>query len=144
LKTAPAIAILLVVATQALAQQQGPSPSQNREGQNREGQNLEGQNLEGHAAVDRLIGNTMTGISDGVPYFAYYESGGTVKMQRGKEVASGQWSRDGESLCEEFPDDDDETCYTIKLDPDGMKGTMTDADGTQYGIEILPGNPQKL
>ena len=47
-------------------------------------------------------------------------------------------------LCEEFPDDDDETCYRIELDPDGMKGTMTDADGTLYGIEILPGNPQKL
>jgi hypothetical protein len=134
LKTAPAISIFLVVATQALAQQQGPSSALS----------LEGQNLEGHAAVDRLVGNTMTGTSGGVAYFAYYDRGGTVKMERGKEVASGQWSRDGESLCEEFPDDDDETCYMIKLDPDGVKGTMTDADGTEYGIEILPGNPRKL
>jgi hypothetical protein len=129
LKTAPAISIFLLVATQALAQQQGPSPTQN---------------LEGHAAVDRLIGNTMTGTSGGVPYFAFYDRSGTVKMQRGTEVASGQWSRDGEGLCEEFPDDDDETCYIIKLNPEGMTGTMTDADGTAYAIEILPGNPQKL
>ncbi len=134
MKTTLATSIFLMVASQALAQQQGSSPTPNREGQK----------LEGRAAVDRLIGNTMTGTSDGTPYFAFYESSGTVKMQRGKEVASGQWSRDGETLCEEFPDDDDETCYRIKLDPDGMKGTMTDADGTEYGIEILPGNPQNL
>ena len=130
MKTVLAISISwLVAAGAALAQQQSPSPAQD---------------IEGHAAVERLIGNTMTGTAGGVPYFAYYDKSGTVKMQRGAEVASGQWSRDGENLCEEFPDDDDETCYTIKLAPDGMKGTMTDADGTEYAIEILPGNPRKL
>ena len=130
MKTALAVSIFLMVASKAaLAQQQTPSAAQS---------------LEGHAAIERLIGNTMTGTADGAPYFAYYDKSGTVKMQRGTEVASGQWSRDGENLCEEFPDDDDETCYMTKLAPDGMKGTMTDADGTEYGIEILPGNPQKL
>ena len=123
MKTALAVSIFLMVASKAaLAQQQTPSAAQS---------------LEGHAAIERLIGNTMTGTADGAPYFAYYDKSGTVKMQRGAEVASGQWSRDGENLCEE-------TCYMIKLDPDGVKGTMTDADGTEYGIEILPGNPQKL
>ena len=128
MKTALAISIFSTVATGALAQQP-PSPAQS---------------LEGNAAVERLIGNTMTGTADGVPYFAFYDRSGTVKIERGGEVASGQWSRDRENLCEEFPDDDDETCYMIKLDPDGVKGTMTDTDGTAYGIEILPGNPKKL
>lgn len=130
MKTALAISIFFLVAAKAaLAQQQGPSPAKA---------------IEGGAAVERLLGNTMTGTSGGVAYFAYYDKSGTVKMQRGAEVTSGQWSRDGENLCEEFPDDDDETCYTIKLAPDGMKGTMTDADGAAYAIEILPGNPQRL
>jgi len=130
LKTPLAISIFLMIAPgTALAQQQVPSP---------------GRGIEGHAAVERVVGNTMTGTADGVPYFAFYDTSGTVKMKRGGDVASGQWASDGETLCEEFPDDDDETCYTIKLDPDGLKGTMTDADGTAYAIEILPGNPQKL
>jgi hypothetical protein len=119
----------MVATPAAVAQQQTPSPAQG---------------LEGQAAVERLIGNTMTGTAGGVPYFAFYDRSGTVKMQHGTEVVSGQWSRDGENLCEEFPDDDDETCYGIKLDPNGTKGTMTDADGTAYAIEILLGNPQKL
>lgn len=130
MKTAFAISIFILGAPNAaLGQQQSPSPAQA---------------IEGHAAVERLLGNTMTGTSGGVAYFAYYDKSGTVKMQRGGEIASGQWSSDGETLCEEFPDDDDETCYTVKLAPDGMKGTMTDGDGTAYAIEILPGNPQKL
>ena len=130
MKPALALSIFLMIAqATALAHQQVPSSDQD---------------IEGHAAVEKVIGNTMTGTADGVPYFAYYETTGTVKMQRGGEVASGQWSRDRESLCEEFPDDDDETCYTIRLDAGGMKGTMTDTDGTAYTIEILPGNPQKL
>ena len=129
LKTALVVSILGLMPIEVLAQQQPPSPALG---------------IEGHAAVERLVGNTMTGTAGGLPYFAFYDKGGTVKMQRGGEVASGQWSSDGDDLCEEFPDDDDETCYTIKLDPGGAKGTMTDTDGTAYEIEVLPGNPRKL
>ncbi|MBV9568564.1 MAG: hypothetical protein JO172_10525 [Hyphomicrobiales bacterium] len=129
LKSTLVVSILGMVPIEVLAQQQPVLPSPG---------------IEGHDAVEKLIGNTMTGTSGGVAYFAFYDKGGTVKMQRSGEVASGQWSSDGENLCEEFPDDDDETCYTIKLEPGGAKGTMTDADGTAYLIEILPGNPQKL
>jgi hypothetical protein len=98
--------------------------------------------LTGHAAIERLIGNTMTGTADGQPYFAFYDKDGTVKMQRGGDVSTGKWSIDGDDLCEEYPDDDDETCYKLELD--GDSGVMTDEDGTVYKIEIIPGNPKKL
>ena len=44
--------------------------------------------LTGHAAIERLIGNTMTGTADGEPYFAFYDKDGTVKMQRGGDVST--------------------------------------------------------
>ncbi|MFI5012646.1 MAG: hypothetical protein ACHQAY_09880 [Hyphomicrobiales bacterium] len=108
--------------------QQAPSPSQGK--------------LAGRAAIEALIGNTMTGTADGTPYFAFYDKDGTVRMQRGSEVSEGKWSIDGDNLCEEYPEDDDETCYKLELD--GASGIMTDEDGTVYKIEIIPGNPHKL
>jgi len=98
--------------------------------------------LSGKAAIEALIGNTMTGNADGVPYFAFYVRDGTVTMKRGAEVTSGKWSIAGDDLCEEYPDDEDESCYKLELD--GMSGIMTDEDGTPYKVEILPGNPEKL
>jgi hypothetical protein len=100
--------------------------------------------LIGRAAIDKLIGNTMSGTAQGSPYFAFYDKDGTVRMQRDGAVSTGQWSSDGEGLCEEFPEDEDETCYTLALDGDGATGIMTDADGVAYMIGILPGNSRKL
>jgi hypothetical protein len=98
--------------------------------------------LAGHAAVEALAGNTMNGTADGAPYFAYYDKSGEVRMKRGGAVETGHWAADGDDLCEEYPDDEDETCY--KLDLDGAKGVITDEDGTSYAVTILPGNPEKL
>jgi len=123
-----AIGAWLLIFVPALAQQPAPSAPSGK--------------LTGRAAVERLIGNTMTGTSEGVPYFAFYDPEGAVRMQRGGEVSSGKWSIDGDNLCEEFPEDDDETCYHLEIE--GDKGTMTDEDGTAYAIEILAGNPRKL
>jgi hypothetical protein len=120
--------ISMLVSSLAFAQQ-APSPSALAK-------------LTGHAAIERLIGNTMTGTADGEPYFAFYDKDGTVKMQRGGDVSTGKWSIDGDDLCEEYPDDEDETCYKLELD--GDSGVMTDEDGTAYKIEIIPGNPKKL
>ena len=101
-----------------------------------------GAKLSGSAAVEQLIGNTMTGSAEGAPYFAFYDKDGTVKMRRSGELSTGKWSLDHGELCEEYPDDDDETCYKLELD--GASGVMTDDDGTAYKIDILPGNPEKL
>jgi hypothetical protein len=131
LKAALAISISAAASCPALAQQPPLSPGATP-------------SLTGHAAVERLIGNTMTGTADGVPYFAFYDKDGTVRMQRDGAVSTGQWSSDGEGLCEEFPEDEDETCYTLTLDRDGATGIMTDADGVAYMIGILPGNSRKL
>jgi hypothetical protein len=96
----------------------------------------------GRAAIDKLIGNTMTGTIEGAPYFAYYDKDGTVRMQVGSDVMAGKWTIDGDGFCEEYPDDEDETCYHLEIDGNGA--LMTDEDGTVYKIEILPGNPKKL
>jgi hypothetical protein len=128
-KTAFAVCMSVAASSPAFAQQGPPSPPAV-------------QKLGGHAAVEKLIGNTMTGTAGGVPYFAFYEKGGTLKMQRGGEISTGQWSSDGDYLCEEFPDDEDETCYRVELD--GTTGIMTDGDGVAYMIEIVPGNPRNL
>jgi hypothetical protein len=98
--------------------------------------------LIGRAAIDKLIGNTMSGTAQGSPYFAFYDKDGTVRMQIGGDLQSGKWTIDGDDLCEEFPDDEDETCYHLELE--GNSGVMTDEDGTAYKIEIIPGNPKKL
>jgi hypothetical protein len=124
-------ALVLLPAAVLAQQQQPPSPSPSQPAK-----------LTGHAAIDALVGNTMTGTAEGSPYFAYYDKNGEVRMQQGRDVSVGHWSIDSEDLCEEYPDDDDETCY--KLDLDGAKGVMTDEDGTAYAIEIIPGNPRKL
>jgi hypothetical protein len=123
------LAICALMLTSALSfGQQPPSPP--------------GGKVEGRAAIDKLIGNTMTGTIESAPYFAFYDPSGTVKMQVGSDVGTGKWTIDGDRLCEEFPEDEDETCYHLELD--GNNGTMTDEDGSVYKIEILPGNPKKL
>jgi hypothetical protein len=129
LRLACAICVPVLVSSPAFAQPQPPSPPAPPK-------------TAGHAAVESLIGNTMTGTAGNAPYFAFYDKGGMLKMERGGEISTGQWSSDGDDLCEEFPDDDDETCYKLELD--GSTGIMTDMDGTAYKIEILAGNPRKL
>jgi hypothetical protein len=120
---------LLTLSAAALAQQPAPVPAP-------------AAHLAGRAAVEALAGNTMTGTADGAPYFAYYDRNGEVRMKRGGDVETGHWAADEGRLCEEYPDDDDETCYTLDLE--GDHGTMTDEDGTAYAITIVRDNPEKL
>ncbi|SEE15455.1 hypothetical protein SAMN05444161_4991 [Rhizobiales bacterium GAS191] len=128
-RLALAICASMLISSLCFAQQQTPSPSAPTK-------------ITGKAAIEALIGNTMTGSADGTPYLAFYAKDGTVTMKRGGEVSSGKWSINGDDLCEEYPDDEDESCYKLELD--GTAGVMTDEDGTPYKIEILPGNPEKL
>jgi hypothetical protein len=123
-----AICFAFFISGMAIAQQ-APSPS------------AEGK-VTGRAAIDKLIGNTMSGMAQGSPYFAFYDPNGTVRMQTGSDLQAGKWSIDEDNLCEEFPDDEDESCYHLELE--GTSGVMTDEDGTAYKIEIIPGNPKKL
>ena len=124
------LAICAFILTSACAfAQQAPSPSAPGK-------------LAGRAAIEKLLGNTMTGTIEGAPYFAYYDKDGTVRMQVGSDTTTGKWTIDGDNLCEEYPDDEDETCYHLDIDDTGA--VMTDEDGTAYKIEILPGNPKKL
>ena len=128
------LAICALILTSAFGfAQDAPAPAP--------GQVTPGQ-VTGRAAIDKVIGNTMSGTIENEAYFAYYDKDGTVRMLVGGNVSHGKWSIDGNNLCEEFPDDEDETCYHFQIDDAG--GIMTDEDGTDYKIEIIKGNPKKL
>ena len=81
-RTFVAACLSLLTLGPALAQQP-PSPS--GEGK-----------LIGRAAIDKLIGNTMSGTAQGSPYFAFYDKDGTVRMQIGGDLQSGKWTIDGD------------------------------------------------
>lgn len=99
--------------------------------------------LTGLDAWNALVGNTIAGKnSDGDPLFEFYLKNGTVKQLDDDETATGKWSIKGGKVCFEFPDDDEETCYSVTVE--GNIATFTDDDGGGKRYEILPGNPKRL
>lgn len=99
--------------------------------------------LTGLDAWNALVGNTIAGKnSDGDPLFEFYLKNGTVKQLDDDETAIGKWSIKGGKVCFEFPDDDEETCYSVTVE--GNIATFTDDDGNGKRYEILAGNPKRL
>ena len=99
--------------------------------------------LSGLAAWNSLLGNTISGKdTDGNPLVEYYSDKGTVKQLLDDETSTGKWSFKDNKVCFEFPDDDEESCYGVKVD--GSIATFTDSDGKGKRYDILPGNPKKL
>lgn len=99
--------------------------------------------LTGLDAWNALVGNTIAGKnSDGDPLFEFYLKNGTVKQLDDDTTATGKWSVKGGKVCFEFPDDDEETCYSVTVE--GNIATFTDDDGSGKRYEILPGNPKRL
>ena len=101
------------------------------------------QKLTGLAAWNVLVGNSISGKNeDGDPIVEYYLANGTVKQLVDDEISTGKWAVRGKTVCFEYPDDDDETCYEVAVD--GTVATFTDEDGSGRRYEILKGNPKKL
>lgn len=77
--------------------------------------------LKGHMFIHALKDNTLSGrSSDGVPYNAYFLSGGIVTYEAANgEKDTGRWHIDGEErLCMAFlkRDEGEERCFVVKLD----------------------------
>jgi hypothetical protein len=99
--------------------------------------------LTGLAAWNALVGNSISGKNeDGDPVTEFYLRNGTVKQMTDDEIETGKWAARGDKICFEYPDDDEESCYTVVLD--GNVATFTDEDGSGRRYEVLQGNPKKL
>ena len=94
-------------------------------------------------AWNSLIGNSVSGKnSDGEPLVEYYMANGTVKQLDGDDIATGKWALRGSKICFEYPDDEEESCYSIVVE--GNIATFTDEDGAGQRYEVLKGNPKRL
>lgn len=100
------------------------------------------QKLAGLAAWSALVGNSVTGKSDDDDLVEFYAKNGTVKQRVGTETNTGKWALKGQKVCFDYGNDEDETCYTVKVQ--GSKATFADEDGNVSVYTILPGNAKKL
>ena len=100
------------------------------------------QKLAGLAAWSALVGNSVAGKSDDDDLVEYYAKNGTVKQRVGVETNTGKWAVKGQKVCFDYGNDEDEACYTVKVQ--GSKATFSDEDGNVSVYTILPGNAKKL
>lgn len=100
------------------------------------------QKLSGLAAWSTLVGNSVAGKSDDDDLVEYYAKNGKVKQRVGNETNTGKWAIKGQKVCFDYGNDEDETCYTVKVQ--GGKATFADEDGNESVYTILPGNAKKL
>jgi hypothetical protein len=98
--------------------------------------------LEGAAAWAALIGNTVVTGTNGGGTTDYFAPDGSIRRLDQDGRTSGGWSVEGDSVCLDFPDDDDRIC--VKPRVDGTTGTFRDPDGHEDAFTILPGNAKGL
>ena len=101
-----------------------------------------GQKLAGLAAWKTLVGNSVTGKSDDDDLVEYYAKNGTVKQRIGDDTSTGKWTMKGQKICFDYGNDEDETCYRVKVL--GTTAIFTDDDGNDLVYAIVPGNAKKL
>jgi hypothetical protein len=100
------------------------------------------QKLVGVAAWGQLIGNSISGTSDGKPLTEYYAPDGTAKSMTGNDISTGNWMLTGEVICFKYTDEPKPECY--KLEVSGDTATMYDEKGSGTRYQILKGNPKGL
>lgn len=99
--------------------------------------------LSGLAAWSALIGNSIRGkSSDGDPLVEFYAADGTIKQLLDDELSTGKWTVRGETVCFEFPEDEEESCYRIEVS--GPVVTFLEKDGSGRRFELLRGNAKGL
>jgi hypothetical protein len=99
--------------------------------------------LTGMAALNAVIGNTVSGKnSDGDAGVWFYDKKGAVKQLVDDEITVGKWAIKGEKICEEYPEDDEETCYTVEVS--GNIATFADEEGNGRRYTIAAGNAKNL
>ena len=97
--------------------------------------------LAGAAAWDRVVGNTVTGMTPDGPYSELFAPDGGLTIVDNDGKAGGRWALKGDRLCTRV-DDEDEECRAVEVQ--GAVGTFTDEGGTRYPFTLLPGNPKGL
>lgn len=98
--------------------------------------------VEGAAAWRLLVGNTVVATTAGGSYTDYFEPDGGIRHLDADGRTSGQWTLDGDTVCLDFPDDDDRVCLKPRVD--GASGTFRDPGGVEDAFTILPGNAKGL
>lgn len=99
--------------------------------------------LSGLAAWSALIGNSIRGkSSDGDPLVEFYAADGTIKQLLDDELSTGKWIVRGETVCFEFPEDEEESCYRVEVS--GPVVTFLEKDGSGRRFELLRGNAKGL
>jgi hypothetical protein len=97
---------------------------------------------EGADAWKALVGNTIVATTHGGGYTDYFGEDGTIRRRDQDGATSGHWSVEGDTVCLDFPDDDDRVCVHPRVD--GAAGAFRDADGVEDAFTILPGNAKGL
>jgi hypothetical protein len=98
--------------------------------------------LVGVAAWKELVANSITGKEDGKTLVEYYAPDGTAKSMLDNEISTGKWALVGETICFQYPDDNEMECF--RLEVAGNTATFTDQKGSGTCYEIVKGNPKGL
>ena len=97
--------------------------------------------LTGGEAWLSIVGNTLTGKSDGEVFFEFYRKDGTLTLMEGSDLTKGKWTIEGEKVCFKYPDEDKD-CFTVSRT--GEVVTLGGGKGKGLRLTLLPGNPKDL
>ena len=97
--------------------------------------------LTGAAAWARIVGNTVAGTTPDGPYTEFFAADGSLRLADADGKAGGHWAMRDAMLCTKVEDEDEE-CRSLEIT--GSAGAFTDAAGSRYAFEILPGNAKDL
>ena len=97
--------------------------------------------LTGGEAWLSIVGNTLTGKSDGEVFFEFYRKDGTLTLKEGSDLTKGKWTIEGEKVCFKYPDADKD-CFTVSRTAEQV--TLGGGKGKGLRLTLLPGNPKDL
>lgn len=91
----------------------------------------------------RIVGNSMTGFSQGGWWTEYFAPDGTIKgLWRNKRYEA-KWSIEGDKICVKYPTRG-RTCLLYSFEDDQVVFRKEDGSGGAREFKLLPGNPRNL
>lgn len=102
--------------------------------------------LSGDQIRQHVIGNTLVGAENGLPYFEYYVNDGTIIGQGNDGEYSGHWFIRGNQLCVAYENDDgiipkSHKCSSVIMIRNQITASSVDDDDP---LTLQPGNPRNL
>jgi tetratricopeptide (TPR) repeat protein len=95
------------------------------------------------AASTEIVGNTMTGFSQGGWWTEYFAPDGTIKGLWRNKRYSAKWSIEGDALCLDYPTRG-RSCLLYSLEGDQVIFSRQDGKGGKREFKLLSGNPRNL